>query len=357
MVDFALTPEQEMLRDTARALFRKECPSSLVRAAFYDVTDDGPAEARGFVDTHLREWQALGEGPLVDLCLFLEESGAAVAPGLVWIGAAFALPLLRAAGHPDADVIAAGELTATVAWAGRDGRVTADGGERWFVPHVDDVDRVVVLGRGPSVACLEPADLLSRRIEAMDLARPIFRVEVPDGALAGARPIEQESIDAAVRRATVALAAEMVGVGRWIQEATLAYVSERVQFGRPVGSFQGLQWELVDAALTQERATAAVYYAAMCVDAGDPDQDAAVHTAKAAAGRAAKGWSHMGVQAHGGIGYTWEHDLHLRLRRAYGDDRLLGDVDWHHERLGALLFEAQDEDRRPAPPGDHEGDG
>jgi alkylation response protein AidB-like acyl-CoA dehydrogenase len=349
VVDFALTPEQEMLRDTARSLFAKECPSALVRAAFYDVTDDGPADARAFVDTHLREWQGLGDGSLVDLCLFLEEGGAAVAPGPVWIGASFALPLLRAAGHPDADAIAAGELTATVAWAGRDGQVTDTGLERWFVPHVEEVDRVVFVGAGPVVACVEPSDLRVWRIEAMDLARPIFRIEVPHGALAGARPLDPARLDAATRRATVALAAEMVGVGRWIQDTTLAYVTERVQFGRPVGSFQGLQWELVDAALTQERATAAVYYAAMCVDAADADEVAAVHTAKAAAGRAAKGWSHMGVQAHGGIGYTWEHDLHLRLRRAYGDDRLLGDVDWHHERLGALLFE--DLDRGPASAG------
>ena len=97
MPDFTLSDEQEMLRDTARALFAKEVPASLVRAAFYDVTDDGPADARRLFDTHLRDWLALGDGPLVDLCLFLEESGTAVAPGPLWVTSSFALPLLRAA--------------------------------------------------------------------------------------------------------------------------------------------------------------------------------------------------------------------------------------------------------------------
>ncbi len=338
MPDFTLSDEQEMLRDTARALFTKECPSSLVRAAFYDVTDDGPAAARALYDTHLREWAALGDGPLVDLCLFLEEAGTAVAPGPTWISASFALPLLRAAGHPDADAVASGELAATVAVAGVDGRwLPNDEPSKWFVPHVEGVDRVVVVQPGPSVLVLDAEGLERRPIEALDRARPMFRIEVPRDA--GALPITEAQLDAAVGRASVALAAELVGVGRWLQESTVEYVKERVQFDRPVGSFQGLQWKLVDAALVQERATAAVYYAAMCVDADDVGAAAAIHVAKAAAGTAARRWSRDGLQAHGGIGYTWEHDLHLRLRRAYGGDHLLGDADWHHDRLADLMFD------------------
>ena len=343
MPDFTLTDEQEMLRDTARALFAKECPSSLVRAAFYDVTDDGPAAARALVDTHLRDWMALGDGPLVDLCLFLEESGIAVAPGPTWVSASFALPLLRAAGHAEADAVAAGELTATVAMAGADGRwAPCDDTAKWFVPHVGDVDRVVVVRPGPAVSVLDADELTAHPIEALDRTRPLSRGDVPPAAPAVG--VTEEQLDDAVRRATVALSAELVGVGRWLQDATVEYVKERVQFGRPVGSFQGLQWKLVDAALVQERATAAVYYAAMCVDAADADRTAAAHVAKAAAGAAARRWSRDGLQAHGGIGYTWEHDLHLRLRRAYGGDHLLGDRDWHHDRLADLMFDGSDGD-------------
>ena len=76
----------------------------------------------------------------------------------------------------------------------------------------------------------------------------------------------------------------------------------------------------------------------MCLDAGDPDRHHAVHVAKASAGSAARGFSREGLQAHGGIGYTWEHDLHLRLRRAYGSDHILGDADWHRDRLADLIL-------------------
>ena len=337
MPDFTLSDEQEMLRDTARALFTKEVPASLVRAAFYDVTDDGPAEARRLFDTHLRDWLALGDGPLVDLCLFLEESGRAVAPGPTWVTASFALPLLRAAGHADAERIVAGELTATVAMAGVDGAWSPnDESTKWFVPHLDEVDRVVFVLPGPNVLVAAAEHLVAHRIDALDRSRGLFRVVVPDDG--GGAAISDGQLADALQRATVALSAEMVGLGRWLQDTTVDYVKERVQFGRPVGSFQGLQWKLVDAALVQERATAAVYYAAMCVDADDADRTSAVHVAKAAAGRAARGWSRTGLQAHGGIGYTWEHDLHLRLRRAYGGDHLLGDADWHHDRLADLIF-------------------
>lgn len=344
MVDFALSDEQELLRSTARALFTKGCPSSLVRDAFYDPTPDGPEAARRFVDEHLRGWQALGDGDVVDLCLFAEEAGAAVAPGATWITASCALPLLRAAGHPDADAVAEGELSATVAMAGPDGTWgVAAAHEAWFVPHLGEVDRVVVLDDGPAVVVVDASAAESARVEVLDRSRGLHRLTGPHD---GPRfPVAPEAVDDVVRRATVVLAAELVGVGRWLQEATLSYVGERVQFGRPVGSFQGLQWKLVDAALVQERAAAAVYHAAMCLDAGAPEAVAATHVAKAAAGTAARRWSRDGLQAHGGIGYTWEHDLHLRLRRAYTSDHLLGDAPWHHDRLAELLLDDRTGDR------------
>jgi alkylation response protein AidB-like acyl-CoA dehydrogenase len=138
----------------------------------------------------------------------------------------------------------------------------------------------------------------------------------------------------------VAVAAELVGVGRWLLDATVAYAKERVQFGRPIGSFQGLQFEITDMALAWERAAAAVAYAAMALDAADPDRRSAVHVAKAQAGEAARRCARVGMQVHGGIGYTWEHDLHLRLRRAYAGDGLLGPATWHLDRLAELLFDS-----------------
>jgi alkylation response protein AidB-like acyl-CoA dehydrogenase len=77
----------------------------------------------------------------------------------------------------------------------------------------------------------------------------------------------------------------------------------------------------------------------MTVDAAEPDQVRAVHAAKAAAGEAAKRCAKDGIQIHGGIGYTWEHDLHLFMRRAFGTETLMGTIGWHHDRIGDLLFD------------------
>ena len=107
----------------------------------------------------------------------------------------------------------------------------------------------------------------------------------------------------------------------------------------PIGSFQAIQHKLAEMSLALERATAAVHYAAMSVDADDVDRTRACHVAKAAAGVAARRILKDGIQIHGGIGYTWEHDLHLYLRRATGDEYLLGTTGWHHDRIAALLID------------------
>ena len=112
----------------------------------------------------------------------------------------------------------------------------------------------------------------------------------------------------------------MVGTARRLFDMTLAYAKERYQFDVPIGSFQAIQHKLADMALDVERAWSAVYYAAMTIDADDADRHRAVHVAKAAAGEAAKRAAKDGIQIHGGIGYTWEHDLHLFIRRAYGSE-------------------------------------
>jgi alkylation response protein AidB-like acyl-CoA dehydrogenase len=136
----------------------------------------------------------------------------------------------------------------------------------------------------------------------------------------------------------VAVAADAVGTARWLLDASVAYARERIQFGRPIGSFQAIQHKLVDAALAYEEASAAVAHAAMCLDADDADRHRAVHVAKALAGSGARRVGRDAMQTHGGIGYTWEHDLHLRLRRAFADDALVGTHEWHLDRLADLLM-------------------
>jgi alkylation response protein AidB-like acyl-CoA dehydrogenase len=141
-------------------------------------------------------------------------------------------------------------------------------------------------------------------------------------------------------RATVVLAAEMVGTARRLLDMSIAYAKERFQFDVPIGSFQALQHRLAEFSLEVERATAAAYYAAMTVDADDDDRDRAVHVAKAAAGSAATRGTKDAAQVHGGVGYTWEHDLHLYFRRAVASEYWLGTSQWHHDRLADLLLPA-----------------
>jgi alkylation response protein AidB-like acyl-CoA dehydrogenase len=177
----------------------------------------------------------------------------------------------------------------------------------------------------------------ARQVMTVDSTRRFFEVEVPTGTGA-ARPVDAELVEAMLERATVALSAEMVGTARRLFDMTLAYAKERVQFDVPIGSFQAIQHKLADMALDLERATSAVSYAAMTIDAKDADRHRAAHVAKAAAGAAVKRAAKDGIQIHGGIGYTWEHDLHLFIRRAYASEHWLGTSDWHHDRLAELLF-------------------
>lgn len=313
-MDFAMTDEQVMLRDTARALLTKHCPMSLVRAHI-----DEPAAADPLWE-HLREWLVLGDGPLVDLCLFLEECGAVLAPGPF-----FATVVARSLVPFEEDA------TATVALAGADGQwMVNDESTKTFVLEADRVDHVLAVSPA-GVAVVAPTSV--RPVGSVDWSRRIFEVDVPSGG-----PSTSADLDDWLERATVALAAELVGTARWLLHTTIEYAKQRVQFDVPIGSFQAIQHKLADMSLAVERAVSATYYAAMAIDADDPDRHRAAHVAKAAAGRAATRCAKDGIQIHGGIGYTWEHDLHLYIRRAYASEHLLGTSGWHHDRLAALLF-------------------
>jgi alkylation response protein AidB-like acyl-CoA dehydrogenase len=311
-VDFTMTDEQVMLRDTARSLLAKHCPISLVRA---HIDDPSAADALWPV---LSEWTVLADGPLVDLCLFLEECGAVLLPG-PFLSTVIARRLLPVAG------------AATVAIAGADGHWSVnDEHTRLFVPEADRVDHVVVVWRN-GVTDGSVSDV--RPMQSVDWSRRLFEVDVRPSS-----PHEVVDVDDWLERAYVAVAAEMIGTARWMLHTTLEYAKQRVQFDMPIGSFQAIQHKLANMSLAVERAVSATYYAAMAVDADDPDRHRAAHVAKAAAGRAATLCAKDGIQIHGGIGYTWEHDLHLYIRRAYASEHLLGTASWHHDRLAELLF-------------------
>lgn len=336
-MDFSLTEDQELLRSTARELLTKECPPSLVRAHIDDPSVVTP------LWMHLRAFVALGDNPCTNLCLFVEETGYVAAPGSYFATAAMFAPLIEAVGSDLLPDVLAGDVSGTVALAGADGVwVPNDEPTKTFVAEADRVDWIAVVDAGPRVRLVPTDEAKLRQTQTVDWSRRLFEVDVSGIGDAtgrgGAMTMDAAVLGEVVERMTVALAAEMVGTARRLLDMAVAYAKERVQFGVPIGSFQGIQHRLAECSLTVERAVAAVQYAAMTLDADDPDRHRAVHVAKAAAGNAATRAATDSIQVHGGIGYTWEHDLHLYLRRAIASEYWLGSTRWHHDRLADLLF-------------------
>ncbi|GAC1419366.1 MAG: hypothetical protein NVSMB57_13730 [Actinomycetota bacterium] len=138
-------------------------------------------------------------------------------------------------------------------------------------------------------------------------------------------------------RAAVALAAEATGVADAVVRRSVAYAHERQQFGRAIGSFQAISHKCADMLVATESARSTTYYAAWAVDEGAPDANLACATAKACAASAAVRVCEEGIQVHGGIGFTWEHDMHLYYRRAKLAELFLGSTAHWRERIAALL--------------------
>jgi len=312
-MDFSLTDDQQLLRETATKLLERECPPALVRAHIDDPSVYEP------LWRHLNEYTALGTGPATDLCLFLEQTGYASAPG----------PFLATALYQSLT----GDDTSTGTVSFVDDPLIP------FVLEADRVDKIAVIGPGLAVSVVDSATLRERLrfVATIDFSRRAFLLDTTDLDVEP-KPIDAEAYAAWRDRAHVSFAAEMTGTAHRIFDMALAYAKEREQFDRPIGSFQAIQHKLADMSLALQRATAAVQYGAMTCDATAGDRTLACHSAKAAAGEAARRILKDGAQIHGGIGYTWEHDLHLYLRRATADEDMLGTTSWHLDRIADLLF-------------------
>ena len=312
-MDFSLTDDQQLLRETATKLLERECPPALVRAHIDDPSVYEP------LWRHLNEYTALGTGPATDLCLFLEQTGYASAPG----------PFLATALYQSLT----GDDTSTGTVSFVDDPLIP------FVLEADRVDKIAIIGPGLAVSVVDSATLRERLrfVATIDFSRRAFLLDTTDLDVEP-KPIDAEAYAAWRDRAHVSFAAEMTGTAHRIFDMSLAYAKEREQFDRPIGSFQAIQHKLADMSLALQRATAAVQYGAMTCDANAGDRTLACHSAKAAAGEAARRILKDGAQIHGGIGYTWEHDLHLYLRRATADEDTLGTTSWHLDRIADLLF-------------------
>jgi alkylation response protein AidB-like acyl-CoA dehydrogenase len=332
-VELEFTGEQEELRDSVRAVLARECPMSLVR----DVVEKG-ATTDGLWSRMVElDWPALtvpedaggiGLG-FVELAVVLEELGRVVAPGPFVPTVALFAPAIRECGSDEQrqtclGAVAAGTLTGTLARAGQ------------LALEVERADAVVVAD-GDRVVVVPPDQLDITPVPPFDASRSLARVQLRGEPAAEQVLPHPERLPRAIEEATVAIAVETVGTCQSIFDIALDYAKNREQFGVPIGSFQATKHKFADMYVALERARATAYFAAACIAEDDERRTEAASMAKATAGDAQRLIAQEGIQLLGGIGYTWEHDMHLYVKRAKTGDALFGTGPEHRARLARHL--------------------
>ena len=302
-----------------------------------------------------------------EVCSAAEALGSFVAP-VPFLGSAVvatAALLSVASGVPDLlRRMADGSVTATLAvpFAGAPGG-PFPASVRVAGPKPGDAQTGIARLRGtvrgvadalPATVLLVPADgvpqalylvdmsdpgVAKAPVVSLDMTRQLCDLSFDDapGRLIASGAAASQALDAALTAGAGVLAAEQVGVAQRCLDMTLAYVKERRQFARPVGSFQALKHRLADVWVAVSQARAASRYAAACLASGDPDAKVAVAIAKAYCSEAAVHAAQECVQLHGGIGFTWEHPAHLYLKRAKADSVGFGTPDAHRAALAPLI--------------------
>jgi alkylation response protein AidB-like acyl-CoA dehydrogenase len=376
-MNFGFNEEQELLRNTARKFFENECPSETVRRLM-ETPEGINAELwkklaeqgwLGLIYPEQYDGMALG---LVDLVVLMEEMGRAVAPGpyfsTVLLGG---LAILEAGGEGQKKEwlpkIAAGDKRVALAWMEPSAQLGPAGvtltavdkggkyalsGTKLFVHDAHTADALVVAARTRPGAGADGVSLFllpkgTKGLEVtllptMDQTRKLCEVACSDvtvggDALLGAAGSGWAPLARVLDRATVALCAEMCGGAQKVLDMTVEYAKIRQAFGRPIGSYQGVKHRAADMLVDVENSKSITYYAAWVLDEGSPEAPLAVSMAKAYVSDAFRRVSAAGIQLHGGIGFTWEHDLHLYFKRAKGSEFTFGDATHHRERVAQLV--------------------
>lgn len=364
MTDINLLYEQdeEDLRDSVRALLDERCPAATSIRIYDDVPAtpelwNGLAVELGLAELVVPErFGGAGAGPRY-AALVCEEIGRAIAPVPFLTSSVIAMSVLVAAAEagrpvPDFAAFTSGERLAVLA-------VPASTGHVGMLPQlvVDDgrisgrIDNVMgTVGAGLLLVPVPVAagvDIYAVAAEAVtiddvisfDMTRPVADISlaaIPAELVLAAEP-GRAAVERALLWGTAMVAAEQVGIARWCLEATVDYVKIRRQFGRTLGSYQALKHRLAELYVSVESATATARYAVGTLAAGDPDAAVAVSVAKDYCDRTAVLAAEEGVQLHGGIGMTWEHPLHLYLKRAKANALSLGDASQQRLRLTELV--------------------
>jgi alkylation response protein AidB-like acyl-CoA dehydrogenase len=324
-MNFDFTEDQHEIKKTARDLLGSRSSFAKVREAAEGKAYD-PALWSELVDLG---WPGIaiaeehgGQGlGAVELAILSEELGYALAAS-PFLATVLAAEAIGAGGTPEQQAawlpgLASGAITGALGTVGG------------LVPDADAAAVIVLIGEDGVARVLPRADADVTVVDSIDPTRRAARVS-GEGA-----PLADSS--AAIDRATVPVAAELVGVAQRALEMTLAYVKERRQFDTPVGAYQAVSHKCAQMLKDTEGARSATYFAAWAADAEPERLPEASSLAKAAASDGGRDVTASAIQAHGGIGFTWEADVHWLYKRAQVDAALLGGSGAHRARLARLL--------------------
>jgi alkylation response protein AidB-like acyl-CoA dehydrogenase len=377
-MQFVHTEEQRLIRESARSFLAERSGAAQVRAA---ISQPGGYDAQLWREMASElGWAGLAIEPAcggaglgwVELCILQEEQGRRLTASPFFSTVALAAPIIDAAGSAAQRCallqrIAAGEVRIGCALTGANGRPPCESiavelrgarepyilsGVSDFVIHGDSAELLLVLARAPgssgasgiSVAVV-PAHSAGVTIHPhvmLDLTRPMSRVEfaavaVGRDQLLGEPGGAAEAVQRGLDLARIALASEALGGAERVLEMTTEYAKQRIQFGRPIGSFQAIKHRLADMMVQVEAAKSAAWYAACVAQERSDELAQAAAIAKSYCGEAFFDCAADAIQLHGGIGFTWEHEAQLYFKRARASAMLLGSPAWQRERLVRLF--------------------
>ena len=376
---FDFTEEQKLFRDASRKFLEAECPATFVRKMMEDEKAQDAAFWKKLAElgwTGMLIPEAYGgvEGTLTDMIVVAEEIGRYVMPGPFYATAVTGATLLVLAGNEDQknhylSKVAEGDHLLTLAVLESNGAFQSESvaasaeqghgrytlkGEKLFVPDAHVADTIIVAartargtapGRGVSLFLVDAGSegLRIEQMASVDMSRRICRVVmedvvVEDDGLLGEIDLAWPHIERATELTHVPACCELVGLAERILEMVVEYLKVRVQFDRPIGVFQALQHRCADLMVGVEMGKSLAYYACYATEKDLPDAPVALAMAQAYCSEMAQHTMSDGTQLFGGIGFTWEHDLHLYQRRTISLAMNMGTTEEHREKVAKAFM-------------------
>ncbi len=382
-MDFELNETQQLFQRSARELFAQECPPTLVREMieknepYSDVIWSKLVEQGWTGLTVSEEDGGLGLS-MVELAIAFEEMGRALVPGAFLSTVALAGSLIEKACSTEyrtkrLQAICDGGLKATVALLEKSANWEIDSvklaatavsggfklnGTKLFVSDASAADYIITAARSETGLVLafvnrEAAGVTIKPMPAVDATRLLYAVEFNDVIVSAEDVVSDSatartSLEYALDVATLGVAAEMVGGMQLLLEASVEYAKTRKQFGKPIGQFQAVQHHCANMLLMTESARSAVYYAAWLMGNDLQAAPVAVSMAKTYASDSYREVGNLAIQVHGGIGFTWDENIHFYYKRAKASELMFGDATYHRERIAKLIVDRLSEPARTA---------